>query len=140
MEEEARRRLEARCTGRRVRLLEFHPDLPGLMRAAALVVAMGGYNTVCELVASGTKGLIVPRAQPRLEQHIRAQAFAARGLVSMVPASEATPARLAAAIERALSAAPPGSARAQWDGRGLPRLAARIDAALGGRAERRASA
>jgi predicted glycosyltransferase len=71
--------------------------------------------------------VIVPRTRPRLEQHLRAQAFAARGLVQMVPADAVTPARLASAVERALlQGAPPAAIYTQWDGNGLPRIAGHI--------------
>jgi predicted glycosyltransferase len=128
MAPEERARLEARCHGgSSVRVLQFHPDMPGLMRASALVVAMGGYNTLCEIVAAGRPAVIVPRARPRLEQHIRAQAFAARGLVEMVPADEVTPARLATVVERALlQGSPPAAIYQQWNGNGLPRIASHI--------------
>jgi predicted glycosyltransferase len=125
MAPEERARLEARCDGRLpVRLLSFHADVPGLMRSSALVVAMGGYNTLCEIVAARRPALIVPRAHPRLEQHIRAAAFAARGLVEMVPAHEATPARLAEALVGALHRGPPSAdTYSKWDDGGLPRIA-----------------
>jgi predicted glycosyltransferase len=71
--------------------------------------------------------VIVPRARPRLEQHIRAQAFAARGLVDMIPADEVTPARLATAVERALlQGSPPAAIYKQWNSDGLPRIAGHI--------------
>jgi predicted glycosyltransferase len=127
MAPEERARLEERARGLPVRVLAFHPDVPSLMRASALVVAMGGYNTLCEIVAAGRPAVIVPRAHPRLEQHIRAQAFAARGLVEMVPADEVTPARLATTIERALlQGAPPAAIHQLWNGNGLPRIAGYI--------------
>jgi predicted glycosyltransferase len=119
-------RLQERAQGRPVRLLPFHPDVPGLMRASALVVAMGGYNTACEVVAAGRPAIIVPRAHPRLEQHIRAEAFAARGLVEMVPADEVTPRRLAETVERVLEQPWPPATRGHWDGAGLSRIAAHI--------------
>jgi predicted glycosyltransferase len=96
------------------------------MRASALVVAMGGYNTLCEVVAAGRPTIIVPRAHPRQEQHIRAEAFAARGLVEMVPADEATPLRLAETVERVLEQPWPPATRGHWDGAGLSRIAALI--------------
>jgi predicted glycosyltransferase len=127
MAPQERARLEERARGLPVRVLAFHPDVPGLIRASALVVAMGGYNTLCEIVAAARPAIIVPRVRPRLEQHLRAQAFAARGLVEMVPADEATPARLATAIERALlQGAPPAAIYTQWNGNGLPRIAGHI--------------
>lgn len=121
-------RLEARCAAHLpVRLLHFHPDVPGLMRASALIVAMGGYNSLCEILVSGRPAVIVPRSHPRLEQHMRTQAFAARGFVEMLPAADLTPARLAVAIERGLEqGAVAPSARADWDASGLPRVAAHI--------------
>jgi predicted glycosyltransferase len=110
-----------------VRLLPFHPDVPGLMRAADLVVAMGGYNTTCEILAAGRPAVIVPRAHPRLEQDLRARAFAARGLLTMLPAADLTPAHLAATMLHALRQGPPPVAvRALWDGEGLARVADRI--------------
>jgi predicted glycosyltransferase len=71
--------------------------------------------------------VIVPRTRPRLEQHIRAQAFAARGLVEMVPADEVTPARLATTIEHALrQGSPPALIHKRWNGNGLPHIAGHI--------------
>jgi len=57
---------------------DFLSSTLGLIDRAAAVVAMGGYNTVCELLASGRPGLIVPRVRPRLEQAIRADGLARR--------------------------------------------------------------
>jgi predicted glycosyltransferase len=127
MPRQVRVRLEERARELPVRLLNFHPDVPGLIRASALVVAMGGYNTLCEIVSAGRPAVIVPRTHPNREQYIRAQAFAARGLVEMVPADEVTPARLATAVERALlQGSPPAAIHKQWDGNGLPRIAGQI--------------
>ena len=42
---------------------------------AAAVISMGGYNTVCEILATDTPALVVPRETPRLEQLIRAEAL-----------------------------------------------------------------
>jgi predicted glycosyltransferase len=114
-----------------VHLLPFHPDVPGLMRASALVVTMGGYNSLCEVVSAGSPAVVVPRAHPRLEQHIRARAFAARGLVTALPADQLTPVRLADTMQRALEQGPPSATvRSQWDGAGLPRIAEQIERLL----------
>src|SRR5204862_77916 len=56
-----------------------------LMARAAGVVAMGGYNTFCEILSFDKPGLIVPRTAPRLEQYIRAQRAAELGLVAILP-------------------------------------------------------
>ena len=45
--------------------LKFHRFLEGLIGAAQVVVSMGGYNTVCEIVSQRKPFLIVPRRVPR---------------------------------------------------------------------------
>ena len=42
------------------------------MKKADAIVAMGGYNTFCEILSFDKRALIVPRTRPRLEQYIRA--------------------------------------------------------------------
>ncbi|AZO81686.1 hypothetical protein B5U98_10490 [Bosea sp. Tri-39] len=51
----------------------FEPRLELLMNRAHCVVAMGGYNTFCEILSFDKPALIVPRVRPRLEQAIRAE-------------------------------------------------------------------
>ncbi|WP_069056751.1 glycosyltransferase family protein [Bosea sp. (in: a-proteobacteria)] len=53
--------------------LGFEPRLELLMNRAHCVVAMGGYNTFCEVLSFDKPALIVPRVKPRLEQAIRAE-------------------------------------------------------------------
>lgn len=55
------------------------PGLSKLIASASAVISMGGYNTACEILASRTPALIVPREVPRKEQLIRAQALRAVG-------------------------------------------------------------
>lgn len=77
-----RRMLVDRIAGRsEVSLLEFVPDCHQLIDGAQAVISMGGYNTVCELLAAGKRPLLVPRVTPRVEQLIRAQRLAERGVV-----------------------------------------------------------
>ena len=45
-----------------------------LIAGAKAVVAMGGYNTYCEILSFDKPALIVPRVAPREEQLIRARA------------------------------------------------------------------
>jgi predicted glycosyltransferase len=61
--------------------LAFETKLEVLMDKAAAVVAMGGYNTFCEILSFDKRALIVPRTKPRLEQHIRAVEAERLGLV-----------------------------------------------------------
>jgi predicted glycosyltransferase len=56
-----------------------------IIGAADLVVTMGGYNTVCELLSQKKVSLIVPREKPRREQLIRAQVLQQRELVDYLP-------------------------------------------------------
>jgi predicted glycosyltransferase len=78
-------------------VLSFVTDADALIRVADQVIAMGGYNTVCEALASGKRALIVPRTKPRLEQFIRASRLARLGAVDLL-AGHATPAALTAWI------------------------------------------
>lgn len=64
--------------------LGFEPRLELLMNRAHCVVAMGGYNTFCEILSFDKPALIVPRVKPRLEQAIRAERAEALGLVRML--------------------------------------------------------
>ena len=122
-----RAEIEALANGRPVRLLDFHPDVPGLMRASDLVVAMGGYNTVCEILAGCCPALIVPRSHPRREQDIRARAFAKRGLLAMLPEDELNPLNLAAAIATTLASRQSLAANhARWNSQGLPCIASHV--------------
>ena len=69
---------------KRVDAITFHGQLETLVSRAAGVVAMGGYNTFCEVISLDKRALIVPRTAPRLEQFIRASRAAKLGLVSML--------------------------------------------------------
>jgi predicted glycosyltransferase len=84
---------------KRVDAITFHGHLEALLARAAGVVAMGGYNTFCEVLSLDKRALIVPRTEPRLEQFIRASRAAELGLVSMLT-DERTydPAVMAAAL------------------------------------------
>ncbi len=68
----------------RLDALAFDAQLEVLMDRAAGVVAMGGYNTFCEILSFDRPALIVPRTRPRREQLIRARAAAALDLVDML--------------------------------------------------------
>src|SRR5260370_28224966 len=69
----------------KVRTITFDTHFEHLMARAAAVVAMGGYNTFCEILSFDKPALIVPRTAPRLEQYIRAQRAAELGLVAVLP-------------------------------------------------------
>lgn len=67
-----------------VHVATFDSNLENLVSRAAGVVAMGGYNTFCEILSFDKPSLIVPRTVPRLEQYIRASRAQELGLVSMI--------------------------------------------------------
>ena len=69
---------------KRVDVITFHNHLETLVARAAGVVAMGGYNTFCEVLSLDKRALIVPRTEPRLEQYIRCSRAAQLGLISML--------------------------------------------------------
>jgi len=69
-----------------IRTLTFTNNLGALMQRAAGVVAMGGYNTFCEILSFDKKAIIVPRTRPRLEQFIRTRAARTLGLLEMLDA------------------------------------------------------
>src|SRR5213078_2995079 len=73
-----------------------------LMAAADAVVSMGGYNTVCEALAMARPLVIVPRATHKVEQQIRAETLAARGLARWIHPKDLTGPALADALEWAL--------------------------------------
>jgi predicted glycosyltransferase len=67
-----------------VSAITFDARIETLMARAAGVVAMGGYNTFCEILSFDKPALIVPRTVPRMEQRIRAERAAELGLVAML--------------------------------------------------------
>jgi predicted glycosyltransferase len=81
--------------------LTFDTKIELLMQKAAAIVAMGGYNTFCEILSLDKRALIVPRTKPRLEQHIRAVEAERLGLVRMLSDRDEprTPERMAQALQ-----------------------------------------
>lgn len=74
-----------------IKTLPFHPRIEELMSAADLVISMGGYNTICEILSQKTPSLIIPRENPRKEQLIRATNLRDHGLLDFIPWMEVTP-------------------------------------------------
>jgi predicted glycosyltransferase len=81
----------------------FFRQMEKLMVAADLVVSMGGYNTLSEVLSQGTPSLVIPREHPRLEQLIRARAFHAQGLIDYIPWGQCSPATLYGKIQDLLA-------------------------------------
>ena len=68
----------------RVQAITFDAKLEELEDNAIGVVAMGGYNTFCEILSFNKRALIIPRTRPRMEQFIRASRAQELGLVRML--------------------------------------------------------
>ncbi len=90
----------------RVETTTFEVHLEALMHQAVGVVAMGGYNTFCEILSFDKRALLVPRERPRREQVIRAQQAGALGLVRMLPAGRSDDTDAMAAALNALASQP----------------------------------
>jgi len=63
---------------------EFTDDMMSCMDAADVVVSMGGYNTICEILTLRKRAIVVPRTRPVQEQLIRAERMARLGLMRMI--------------------------------------------------------
>ncbi len=74
-----------------VSMLEFTNDLPSYMNASDLVVSMGGYSTVCEILSLKKRAIIVPRVRPVEEQLIRAERMARLDLLTTIHPDSLTP-------------------------------------------------
>lgn len=99
-------------------LRDYVADLPSAMAAADLVVAMGGYNTSAEIVATGARSVLVPRTWRAgehgtrgetgsdAEQQVRSDGLARLGLVTVLDGGELSPDNLFHAMSRALALPP----------------------------------
>lgn len=85
MPKQDRKKVFKRARKLGLRTYHFYRNMEKLLAAADVVVSMGGYNTICELLSLGTVSLIVPRDTPRKEQLIRAEIFHAKNLVEYLP-------------------------------------------------------
>ncbi|MGG7567996.1 glycosyltransferase family protein [Rhodovulum sp. DZ06] len=98
----------------RVTAISFDPRMERLQAEAVGIVAMGGYNTFCEILSLDKPAAIAPRHHPRKEQLIRAEAAERLGLVRMLhaPRDGRDPAVMGRVI-RGLADQPPPSAAGQ---------------------------
>ncbi|MBA3519861.1 MAG: hypothetical protein H0T75_19985 [Rhizobiales bacterium] len=85
-----------------VEAITFDANIELLIQRASAIVAMGGYNTFCEILSFDKRALIIPRTTPRTEQLIRAQRAAELGLVSILPQDAITHPRQMVEAMRAL--------------------------------------
>jgi predicted glycosyltransferase len=85
-----------------IRTYHFYRQMEKIFAAADVVVSMGGYNTLCEILSQGTLCLVIPRESPRKEQLLRARAFKRHHLVDYIPWAEFTPQSLQGCLLRLL--------------------------------------
>lgn len=87
----------------RIDLMEFSNDVMSYMGAANLVVAMGGYNTVTEILSLGKRAIIVPRIKPVEEQWIRATRLERLDSISVIHPDQVTAERLSDSVNKLLN-------------------------------------
>jgi predicted glycosyltransferase len=75
----------------RLKVLEFVAEPTLLINQADRVIAMGGYNTTCEVLSFEKRALIIPRVQPRREQLVRAERLADLGLIDLLHPDRVNP-------------------------------------------------
>jgi predicted glycosyltransferase len=90
MPKQERKKIFKRAKKLGIRTFHFYRNMEKLLAAADIVVSMGGYNTLCELLSFGTPSLIIPRENPRQEQLIRARILHSQRLVDYIPLSRCT--------------------------------------------------
>ena len=79
------------------------PDLRRKLARADCVVAMAGYNTVCDVLSFRRQAVLVPRPGPSLEQTLRADRLEEWNTVEVVRARDLSGENIASAIQRAMS-------------------------------------
>src|SRR4029077_960499 len=95
----------------RIEVVTFDTHVEVLMERAVGIVAMGGYNTFCEILSLDKRAILVPRVTPRQEQLLRAIRAADLGLVRTLPPDGAHDAGMMAAALRGLAQQPLPSTR-----------------------------
>jgi len=115
----------------RLRVLEFVREPALLLQQADRVIAMGGYNTVCEVLSFEKQALIVPRVRPRREQLIRAERLHELGLLDVLHPDQLSPSTLTEWLARDLGPLP--RIHDRIDLSGLTRLPHLLGEVLAGR-------
>ncbi|SFU20818.1 glycosyltransferase family protein [Mesorhizobium sp. YR577] len=106
-----------------IKIIEFDNRMEELIAGAKAVVAMGGYNTYCEILSFDKPALIVPRVKPREEQLIRARRAAELGLIDMLLPEEAADSQRFADALKALPGRPrPSQSNPHLTLEGLPHI------------------
>lgn len=109
-------------------VLPFTDDMSSFVAAADVVVAMGGYNTVCDILSLAARAIVVPRVRPVREQAIRAARMAQLGYFTAVEPDGLSGDALARTIARELAGPPRTVPRPRVNLDGLAGFAGAVDA------------
>jgi uncharacterized protein (TIGR00661 family) len=94
--------LQASSGNQNITLMEFTNDLMSYLGAADVVVAMGGYNTICEILSLQKKAIVIPRVKPVQEQLMRAERMSERGFFKFIHPDNLTSDGLMSAVKTEL--------------------------------------
>lgn len=86
-----------------LRIVDYLEEPTLLLEQASQVIAMGGYNTTCEILSFQKPALLVPRIAPRQEQWIRAERLQQRGLVDVLHPENLSPEALTEWLRRPIA-------------------------------------
>lgn len=114
MPTEQRAKLQAMVAARTdVEFVDYTTNLVPSVKSSELVIAMAGYNTSVEIIASRKKAILVPRAAPREEQLLRARMLASLGVVWCAEPGPTLEEDLATLLPTAMAA--PSVPQEAWD-------------------------
>jgi predicted glycosyltransferase len=119
---------------RRVMLVDFLPRFLDYMTAADIVVSLGGYNTMSEVVSLRRRAVVVPYADEHQEQVLRAALLDRVGAIRAIAPDRLSPECLANALVAAFRDAPPSLERLRERGfefGGLQRITEHVTRMLG---------
>lgn len=109
---------------------EFAGDMLSLMAAADVIVSMGGYNTICEILSLKKPAIVIPRVRPTEEQWLRAERMARRGYFKTIHPDRLTPAGLMRSLVECLERDCQTTPLPDINLNALPVVAARVEALL----------
>ncbi|MBO0797974.1 MAG: glycosyltransferase, partial [Blastocatellia bacterium] len=112
-----------------LQFFSFTLEMESMMAAADVVIAMAGYNTVCEILSLDKRAILIPRVRPTEEQMIRAERMSRLGLFRTIHPDELTPERLMGCLTETL--ADVGERIPALDLNALPAVAESVKALLG---------
>jgi predicted glycosyltransferase len=133
MDPAQREQLRAQGRSLGARVLTSVEDPPSFINAADLVITMGGYNSLCEIVSLRRKALVVPRLGPRAEQRMRARLFQEKGLIDVLDPREVSARKLADRVTVDLERTDLPSPTATIDTAGSSKAADRLLELIAGR-------